>query len=207
MGRGGQAVLAFFSYKVFTKSLIRTMESASVPTGTFKAMTFQSDSLTGVYRLIRDFLKQGGLRARFAMFGIIASSLFVLSVPTWLSAMTGYTADIRAYVTTDDGSLVPAEEFLPVLYTIHDGSRLGPPYTDGYLVTVPWHDRDRSWQSVQFSYTGSYGCPDVKLDHAPSTTAANLGWPFGQSGQCPLMWVSSRTSKFMLIGVFNTKIR
>lgn len=59
------------------------------------------------------------------------SALFVLLMPTWLSAMKGYTADIEGFVADTNNNLVPAEDFLPVIYTIHDGDRLGGAIYEG----------------------------------------------------------------------------
>jgi len=91
------------------------MESSSVSSETFKVMTLKNNTIFGVLRLIRGFLKTGGTRAKVAMFWTILSALFVLLVPTWLSAMTGYRADIEGFVTDNNNNLVPADDFLPAI--------------------------------------------------------------------------------------------
>jgi len=130
------------------------MESSSVSSETFKATTLQNDTIIGVLRLIRDFTEIGGTRSRVAMFWTILSALFVLSVPTWLSAMTGYTADIESFVTDSNDNRVPAHDFLPAIYTIHDGQRLGEPYTKDYRIAIPWVDDSQ----IILSTRGYYGC-------------------------------------------------
>lgn len=131
-------MLAVISYSVFTGVLTHIMETSTISTSTFEAITLQNDTITGASKLIGHFWQTSNARARGPMFCIVLGSLFVLALPTWLSAMTGYTADITAFVEDSKQNLIPAEQFRPYLYTIHDGSRLGDPYTDEYRVIVPW---------------------------------------------------------------------
>lgn len=64
---------------------------------------------------------------------MIITMAFILSFPTFGSAMTGYSGNVQAFVTTADSQLVPFEDFKFVLYTIHDGDRIGK--TVDYAVT------------------------------------------------------------------------
>lgn len=112
------------------------MESSSVSVETFKALTLQNDTTFGVSKLMRDFLKVGGTRTKFAVLCTILSALFVLLVPTWVSAMTGYTADIEGFVQDSNNNLAPAADFRLAIYTIHDVDRIG--FTKDYHVAIPW---------------------------------------------------------------------
>ncbi len=47
--------------------------------------------------------------------------------------MTGYTPHIKAFVTSETGVLIPYSDFQPVVYIVHDGSRVN--LTDDYVVT------------------------------------------------------------------------
>lgn len=68
-----------------------------------------------------------------AMIFMVVTMLFVLAWPTIASAMTGYDSNNVAFVKIRDGSLIRFNSFSPLLYTIHDGSRLDG-LTDEYLV-------------------------------------------------------------------------
>lgn len=129
------------------------MEATSVTHDTFKAITLQNDTTTALYVLARDLFKTGGRRARLAMAWTIFATSFVLMVPTWLSAMTGYTADIESYVQNQNNSLVPAWNFKPAIYMIHDGARLGDDFQNDHRITVPWVDPS---ELILSDYYGCY---------------------------------------------------
>lgn len=198
VGRGGQALMAIITYKVFTGALNRLMESSSVSTSTFEAISFQHDTLIGVSKLIRHLQQISSVPARGTMFCIILSSLFTLVLPTWLSAMTGYTADITAFVQDANENLIPAQDFLPWIYTIHDGKRLGDPYTDDYRVVVPWSDTtDMSLE------TGDYGCD---FWNGYPHTNGSITWTETANENCTLIWlISQYTSVYGLLGQNDTE--
>ncbi|KAK5080944.1 hypothetical protein LTR05_008260 [Lithohypha guttulata] len=192
IGRGGQALLAIVTYQVFTKSLTRTMEETPVSHDTFKAITLQNDTIAGLYLLTKDFLRTSGGRARVAMFWTILASVFVLALPTWLSAMTGYTPDIQPFVNDTIGNLIPAGEFRPSVYTIHDGHRLGPSYTRDYRVTVPWQGSDRYYSNYR-NYYECYTYYDQDFWTSLLTDDCRMLW-----------WVSEYAARYGLLGRNNT---
>ncbi|KAL9618766.1 MAG: hypothetical protein Q9160_006560 [Pyrenula sp. 1 TL-2023] len=124
IGRGGQGFLAWISYLVFSKSLIRFMENSPVSYGTFEALTFNTAGLLTIIRLMKNYYTNATIRAKFAIFWIIVASIWVAAFPTFASAMSGYSPNIRAFVTDSEGSLVPWQDFKYVYYVIHDGWRL-----------------------------------------------------------------------------------
>lgn len=90
-------------------------------------------SLLGVTGVIRDFIARRRLKSMTAMIFMAVTMLFVLVWPTVASAMTGYDSNNVAFVKIKDGSLIPFASFIPLLYIIHDGSRIDG-LTDEYLV-------------------------------------------------------------------------
>lgn len=90
-------------------------------------------SLLGVTGVIRDFIARRRLKSMAAMIFMAVTMLFVLVWPTVASAMTGYDSNNVAFVKIKDGSLIPFASFIPLLYIIHDGSRIDG-LTDEYLV-------------------------------------------------------------------------
>lgn len=83
--------------------------------------------------MIRDFIARRRLKSMTAMIFMAVTMLFVLAWPTVASAMTGYDSNNVAFVKIKDGSLIPFASFIPLLYVIHDGSRIDG-LTDEYLV-------------------------------------------------------------------------
>lgn len=92
-----------------------------------------SISILGVTGVIRDFLARRRLRSIAAMVFMTVTMLFVLAWPTVASAMTGYDSNNVAFIKIRDGSLIPFSSFIPLLYIIHDGSRIEG-LKDEYLV-------------------------------------------------------------------------
>jgi len=119
----------------------------------------------------------------------ILASLFTVLVPTWLSAMTGYTVDIQPYIEETIGDLVPIENFSPVIYIIHDGARLGGNYSNDTMVTVPWPS-----YGPQLDITSSYGCGQRPLyvDLSNIDEQENIYFESWTDPQCKLLWAVSK---------------
>ncbi|KAL9105657.1 MAG: hypothetical protein Q9227_009206 [Pyrenula ochraceoflavens] len=124
VGRGGQSALAVISYVVFSKALLRIMEQQAVSYGTFEALTFLNVSGSSIIKLLRDYYRHHGWRARFTFLWIIMSSIWVAAFPTYTGAMTGYSSNLAAFVTDYGGSQTPVNHFKLVDYQIKDAHRL-----------------------------------------------------------------------------------
>lgn len=155
----------------------------------------------GVLGLIRDFAKTSGTRAKVAMFWTILPALFVPLVPIWLSALTGYIADVEGFVKDINNNLVPVEDFLPAIYTIHDGDRLGDPYTKDYRVVIPWVP------SFSLSDSNTYNCLQGYARNYTSPTKEYY-WRNGIDENCILLWrVSEYTSTYGMLGLNATETK
>lgn len=175
------------------------MEESSVSHNTFRAVSLQSNSVIGTAVLTMDFFKTRGRRAKVAMFWTILAGTFVLLTPTWLSAMTGYTTDIQAFVLDKDENLIPASKFRPVIYIIHDGARLGDGRQNDTLFAVPWSPTASQFRYgynvfecasgvARFNQTG-----DGLIEFYSSTVSPNYylqGTDFGI--ECKWMWSISK---------------
>ena len=142
VGRAGQALLTYISYRVFTKSLSQLMAQSPITLAVFESITLRdATTLTSIFVLIKSFTSNSTTRARVSMLWIISASLYALLFQTLVSAMTGYSGTwpfaLAHLVSTDsrkattvpfialpDGSQVPWSEFLPVSYIVHDGWRI-----------------------------------------------------------------------------------
>src|SRR5271155_2587564 len=96
VGRGGQAILLYIAFKVFTMTLSRTMETEPVSYGTFESMAFTSPTFVSPFILIRDFVSNKGLRARLAVAWTIIASFYVLAFPSLNDTLSGYSTNVEA---------------------------------------------------------------------------------------------------------------
>jgi hypothetical protein len=85
-------------------------------------------------RMIRDFTRRHRLVSRPAMVFMIMTMLYILAFPTFGSAMTGYSANVQAFVEDHSKNYVPYNSFRYLFYVIHDGERVG--LSNDYPVTV-----------------------------------------------------------------------
>ncbi|KAK7422060.1 hypothetical protein QQX98_001802 [Neonectria punicea] len=127
IGRGGQTVLAWTTWRVFADYLTVSIATKPATYTTFFIVFLQKEaSLTSIYLVTRDFIFiRGGLSSRIATYFMVATMAFVLATPTFASSMTGYTTADKAYVTLNDDNMFQFSEAKPVAYVIHDGSRIG----------------------------------------------------------------------------------
>lgn len=127
VGRGGQALLAWITYRVSSQYLAMAMRDAPVSYATYESLAFVPPSLLRTGRLARDLLTHRGWQPRLIMLWIIMSSLFVLSFSSFVTAMSGYSSNKMAVVTTYGGASVAWTDFEAVQFAINDGSRIGEP--------------------------------------------------------------------------------
>ncbi|KAI0814071.1 hypothetical protein GGR55DRAFT_633933 [Xylaria sp. FL0064] len=135
IGRAGQGILAYYSWRTFADYATVSMETAPITYTSFIILFMESGpSLKSIFQLLRDFLAYRRLKSKVAATWIILSMLFVLAWPTLIAALSGYSPNTGAYVKDVDGNFVPYNEFRLLSYIIHDGKRIN--LTDDY--TIPF---------------------------------------------------------------------
>lgn len=138
VGRAGQTLLAYISWRTFSKYLYSVMVTDPITYQTFWTVFMEDGpSVWSILRTSRDFTRLRGLRSKPIMFFMILTMAFVLAFPTLASAMTGYSANNQAVVKTDDIKQVLFSQFNRVRYVINDGHRVSV----GYPIAS---DRDES---------------------------------------------------------------
>jgi hypothetical protein len=110
------------------------MHTTPVTYRTYQTIFSQDQTLLAISRIIRDFSTRLNLQSRVAMTFIVSTMIFVWSFPTLGSAMTGYTANLQAFVNATDGNLVQFSSFRKVYYIVHDGKRINK--TNDFAVTL-----------------------------------------------------------------------
>lgn len=126
VGRGGQALLALISSSVFARYITTTMQVSPITFNTFKTIFVARDAntATGVSRLIRDFTRRKSLPNKAATVFMVVTMVYVLIFPTFVSSMSGYSANVQAFVEDQSERYVPFSDFTQLYYTIHDAERI-----------------------------------------------------------------------------------
>lgn len=128
VGRGGQVLLTYVAYRVFTKSLARAMEGSQVSYHTFAAFAFEPGTVTGMFMLAKDFASNRSLRSKMIVSWVLVATLYIVAFPTLSSAMTGYTSIVAAYLEDKSQNQVRWELFRRVYYIIEDADRIDPSF-------------------------------------------------------------------------------
>lgn len=134
IGRLGQTILVLFSWKAFSLHIMASM-NRQIPVTYDTFWTFfmaHEVSFGTIWACIRDFASGRSLRCKTTRLFIVLTMMFVMAWPTLASAMTGYNSNNTAFFKTKDGTFVAFSALQPVLYVVHDGSRVG--LGDDYVV-------------------------------------------------------------------------
>ncbi|KAF2648792.1 hypothetical protein K491DRAFT_669993 [Lophiostoma macrostomum CBS 122681] len=133
-GRGGQILLAWVNYRVFNEWLLYHMELHQTSYKMYTAVAFQTTSMSTLGVLAKEFLAFGetSWRRFFRWLGILCmllSTLYVLSFPTLMGALTGYITTSEAYIEDSSNNLIEFSKFSGVQWIIWDSDRMGKNYT------------------------------------------------------------------------------
>jgi len=126
VGRGGQMLLTYVAYRVFTKSLARAMEDSQVSYHTFAALAFEPGTIAGVFMLAKDFASNRCFRSKMVVSWVLMATLHIIAFPTLSSAMTGYTSVMGVYMEDHNQNLVPWKLYRSIWCIIEDADRIDP---------------------------------------------------------------------------------
>jgi hypothetical protein len=142
VGRGGQLALAWVNWRVFNEWVVWHCEQHFTSWKMYAAVAFETTTLGTLGVLLKECISYGkGTWKRFfrwlALVSMFLSTLYVLSFPTLMAAMTGYIAKSEPYVEDYGGNLVGFHKVDSVQYIVHDAERIG---YDGPLVVLGLQD-------------------------------------------------------------------
>ncbi|KAK4506165.1 hypothetical protein PRZ48_004130 [Zasmidium cellare] len=130
IGRGGQALLIWMAYHVFSRLIIHIMKEGDITCDLYAAVAFQTASLGNTWTLFLDFALGNYPKTWHSVMcyiTMIICSIYIIAFPTLVSAMTSYGAISHAVIS--DGSVsVPFEDSNQVKSTysvLFDGARVG----------------------------------------------------------------------------------
>jgi len=130
VGRGGQLVLAWVNWRVFNEWLVWCAEGEGVGWRMYAAVSFETTSLNTLGVLGKESLCLEGRRWKrwvrwLGLVSMLLSTLYVLSFPTLMAALTGYIAKSEPYVQDYEGNLIAFGKVDGVRYVVHDAGRIG----------------------------------------------------------------------------------
>jgi hypothetical protein len=109
IGRGVQLVAWFVGYLVFSDALLRAIERHPASFQIFQRIALEGPSLLSLYTLIKELWRAKSHRTKTLFLYIWLSTLYIISIPMFLGAMTGYDSTSIAWVSLDDSNnIVPA---------------------------------------------------------------------------------------------------
>jgi hypothetical protein len=113
IGRGTQLCAWCVSYIVFSAAILRLIERHPAPFETFKSIGLAGPSLSSAWVFFKGLFMKQSKRTCSLLFYMLLSTLYVLSIPAFLSAMTGYNSRTIPWVSTseDNNNIVPASYF------------------------------------------------------------------------------------------------
>ncbi|KAK5660028.1 hypothetical protein OQA88_13496 [Cercophora sp. LCS_1] len=181
IGRLGQATAVYVSFRVFADYLATSMIRHPATYTTFWIVYLHREpSVLSWFRLAREAWHGGVASSRLAVVFMLSTMLFLISIPTLMSAMAGYSPVNRAFVRRSDSSLIPFSELSTLAYVIHDGQRIG--LSSGHHVPLqvtapggdPWIQRV---PEVESSWTlrlhTSYRCDEHDYPNETCTSMEN----------------------------------
>lgn len=133
IGRGGQVLMAWVNYRVFNEWVVGFMEREVLGFKMYAAVAFETTTVGTLGVLGKEIIAKqtkgvgwlkGGLRW-LAVVSMFLSTLYVLSFPTLLAAMTGYIAKSEPYVEDLDRNLISWDKVDTVKYVVNDAERIG----------------------------------------------------------------------------------
>jgi hypothetical protein len=109
VGRGVQLVCWGVGYLVFSDALLRAIERHPASFQIFQRIALEGPSLMSLWTLIKELWRAKSHRTKWLFFYIWLSTLYIISIPMLLGAMTGYDSTSIAWVSLDDSNnIVPA---------------------------------------------------------------------------------------------------
>jgi hypothetical protein len=103
ISRGRQALLAWISYRVYTDSLLRIMESQLVSYNLYSTLTLSWPSILSLVPLTKSIFSLPGFRSKVLLMWLALSSLWIAFWPSITNALTGYIPENNTFVQLKNG--------------------------------------------------------------------------------------------------------
>ncbi|KAH3907014.1 hypothetical protein HBH56_194840 [Parastagonospora nodorum] len=109
IGRGVQLLAWWVGYIVFSDALLRAIERHPASFQIFQRIALEGPSLLSLWTLLKELWYAKSKRTKALFFYVWLATLYIISIPMFLSAMTGYDSTSIAWVSLDNTSnIIPA---------------------------------------------------------------------------------------------------
>lgn len=126
VGRGGQVLAGILLYYVFRGPMVSTMHRNPVPYDKLVKMEYHTAGTTSFFIYCKDVhWKRRSAGTWFTAFMLALATLYVLTLPTWLSAVSGYQAIEIPLLQLDESTYIAFADLERYYYVIQDGKRIG----------------------------------------------------------------------------------
>ena len=130
VGRSCQLLCATILYYVFRRTMTLSLETYKLSHNQVLAMQYRTASLSALWYYLTEASRWSPYGTRY--FGrffrsatLVLWTAYVLILPTWLSAMTGYQANTCPMIPWTDGTFLKFTDLDVCAYVIADGDRVG----------------------------------------------------------------------------------
>jgi hypothetical protein len=104
IGRGIQLVAWWVGYVVFSDALLRAIERHPASFRIFQRIALEGPSLLSLWTLIKELWGAKSKRTKALFFYFWIATLYIISIPMFVSAMTGYDSTSIPWVSLDDSN-------------------------------------------------------------------------------------------------------
>ena len=166
VGRGGQAVLAWIAYRVYTDVLIRVTEKGQIRYDLFAAITIKPNDALTLVKTTASIPVTPHLSAKSTLLWMVLAMSYVLAYPTLVSAATSLVAGTITSVRLDGNGTAPLVPYITsASYSIADSGVENRP--DPWILSVNYVTRlpNSSCDMGMFS-DHSYGGLDALTENA-----------------------------------------
>jgi hypothetical protein len=108
VGRGVQLLAWWIGYVVFSDALLRAIERHSTSFQIFQRIALEGPSLLSLWTLIHELWRSKSKRTKALFFYMWISTLYIMCIPMFLGAMTGYDSTSIAWVSLDNDNNIVA---------------------------------------------------------------------------------------------------
>lgn len=102
IGRGVQMVAWWVGYVVFSDALLRAIERHPASFQIFQRIALEGPSLLSLWTLVKELWCSKSKRTKALFFYMWIATLYIICIPMFLGAMTGYDSTSVAWVSLDD---------------------------------------------------------------------------------------------------------
>ena len=126
VGRGGQVLAGILLYYDFRVPVIAAMHRYPIPYDKLMKMEYHTAGTTSFLTYCKDVhWRRTSKSTWFTAFMLALSTFYVLNLPTWFSAMSGYQAIDEPLLRLDNSTFVAFRDLERCVYVIQDGQRIG----------------------------------------------------------------------------------